>query len=108
MLASIAEGVSHISGFLQGEDSLNTIQAFRQMGVPIARDGDRVRVDGVGLHGLGAPAGDLEMGNSGTAMRLSSSSVGIRSLVCTVASISVASGSTPGPQSISGTLIISP
>jgi 3-phosphoshikimate 1-carboxyvinyltransferase len=70
ILSSIASGRSHISGFLQGEDSLNTIQAFRQMGVPIDRDHDQVRVDGVGLNGLRAPAGDLDMGNSGTAMRL--------------------------------------
>ncbi len=52
MLASIAEGVSHISGFLQGEDSLNTIAAFKQMGVQIERKLDRVTVSGVGLHGL--------------------------------------------------------
>jgi len=70
ILSSIASGRSHISGFLQGEDSLNTIQAFRQMGVSIERDKDQVRVDGVGLHGLQAPADDLDMGNSGTAMRL--------------------------------------
>jgi 3-phosphoshikimate 1-carboxyvinyltransferase len=70
ILSSIAAGVSHISGFLQGEDSLNTISAFQQMGVDIERDEDRVRVSGVGLHGLSAPADDLEMGNSGTAMRL--------------------------------------
>jgi 3-phosphoshikimate 1-carboxyvinyltransferase len=70
ILSSIAVGVSHISGFLQGEDSLNTISAFQQMGVDIERDEDRVRVGGVGLHGLSAPADDLEMGNSGTAMRL--------------------------------------
>ena len=70
ILSSIATGVSLISGFLQGEDSLNTITAFQQMGVDIERDQDRVRVCGVGLHGLGAPAADLQMGNSGTAMRL--------------------------------------
>jgi 3-phosphoshikimate 1-carboxyvinyltransferase len=70
ILSSIATGVSHISGFLQGEDSLNTIAAFQQMGVDIERDGDQVKVAGAGLHGLCAPAGDLQMGNSGTAMRL--------------------------------------
>ena len=70
ILSSIANGRSNISGFLQGEDSLNTIRAFRQMGVSIERNADRVRVDGVGLNGLGAPADDLDMGNSGTAMRL--------------------------------------
>ena len=70
ILSSIANGVSRISGFLQGEDSLNTIAAFRQMGVAIEREQDRVRVEGVGLHGLRAPLTNLEMGNSGTAMRL--------------------------------------
>ena len=70
ILASIAEGTSHVSGFLTGEDSLNTISAFQQMGVSIERDQDQVKVDGVGLHGLAKPGVDLDMGNSGTAMRL--------------------------------------
>ena len=70
ILSSIANGSSHISGFLQGEDSLNTINAFQQMGVVIERDQDRVQVQGVGLHGLRAPPADLDLGNSGTAMRL--------------------------------------
>jgi 3-phosphoshikimate 1-carboxyvinyltransferase len=70
ILSSIATGISHISGFLQGEDSLNTIRAFQQMGVEIERNQDRVCVKGAGLHGLTASAADLEMGNSGTAMRL--------------------------------------
>jgi len=70
ILASIAEGVSDISGFLQGEDSLNTIRAFRQMGVEIERDRDRVTVTGSGLHGLKPAPADLDVGNSGTAMRL--------------------------------------
>ncbi len=70
ILASIAEGVSHITGFLQGEDSLNTIRAFQQMGVLIQRNQDQVRVTGVGLHGLQQPTADLDLGNSGTAMRL--------------------------------------
>ena len=70
ILSSIAEGTSQISGFLQGEDSLNTIKAFQQMGVSIERNRDRVRVIGAGLHGLKKPDADLDMGNSGTAMRL--------------------------------------
>ena len=70
ILASIASGTSRVSGFLQGEDSLNTMRAFMQMGVPIERDADRLRIEGVGLHGLRQPPGDLDMGNSGTAMRL--------------------------------------
>ena len=70
MLSSIADGTSEISGFLEGEDSLHTLQAFQAMGVDIQRDGDRIIVHGAGLHGLTKPEGDLYMGNSGTAMRL--------------------------------------
>ncbi len=70
MLASIAEGTSRIRGFLLGEDSLDTMRAFRQMGVAIERDGDRLTVEGRGRTGLRAPANDLYLGNSGTAMRL--------------------------------------
>ncbi len=70
ILASLARGHSRIRGFLQGEDSLNTIRAFRAMGVAIERDDDRVEVEGVGMRGLQAPTTDLDMGNSGTAMRL--------------------------------------
>jgi 3-phosphoshikimate 1-carboxyvinyltransferase len=70
ILSSIAEGTSHICGFLTGEDSLNTISAFQQMGVSIERDQNQVKVCGVGLHGLAKPGSDLDMGNSGTAMRL--------------------------------------
>ncbi len=70
ILASIATGTSHVYGFLQGEDSLNTVKAFQQMGVSIECDRDRLKVNGVGLYGLQQPVGALEMGNSGTAMRL--------------------------------------
>lgn len=70
IFSSIAEGVSHISGFLEGEDSLNTLKAFQAMGVGIVRNGDKVVVQGVGLHGLKSPTEKLDMGNSGTAMRL--------------------------------------
>jgi len=70
ILSAIARGVSHISGFLQGEDSLNTLRAFQAMGVSIERNADKVRVEGVGLHGLCKPENPLDMGNSGTAMRL--------------------------------------
>jgi len=70
ILASIAQGRTHISGFLEGEDSLNTLAAFRAMGVPIQRDANQITVQGVGLHGLQKPDRVLQMGNSGTAMRL--------------------------------------
>ena len=71
MLGSIADGVTEISGFLEGEDSLATLKAFRAMGVVIEgpKDGN-VRVHGAGLHGLRAPGAPLDLGNSGTSMRL--------------------------------------
>jgi 3-phosphoshikimate 1-carboxyvinyltransferase len=71
MFGSLAEGTSHISGFLEGEDSLNTLRAFQAMGVNI--DGPvagRVTIHGVGMHGLQPPAYALDLGNSGTSMRL--------------------------------------
>ncbi|MCP4488886.1 MAG: 3-phosphoshikimate 1-carboxyvinyltransferase [Gammaproteobacteria bacterium] len=70
ILSSIAEGESRISGFLEGEDSLNTLKAFRAMGVSIEHSSSQIFVRGVGLNGLKAPTPPLEMGNSGTAMRL--------------------------------------
>ncbi|MEO0443357.1 MAG: 3-phosphoshikimate 1-carboxyvinyltransferase [Pseudomonadota bacterium] len=71
MLGAIAEGVTNISGFLEGEDALATVEAFRALGVAIeGPDKGRVRIHGVGLHGLKKPAADLYLGNAGTAMRL--------------------------------------
>jgi 3-phosphoshikimate 1-carboxyvinyltransferase len=71
MLGALAEGTTKIEGFLEGEDSLATLQAFRDMGVSIEGPIEgRVTIEGVGLHGLKAPAKPLYMGNSGTAMRL--------------------------------------
>ncbi len=70
MLASIADGTSRVGGFLLGEDSLDTMRAFRQMGVEIERDGDRLTIHGRGMKGLRAPGEDIYLGNSGTAMRL--------------------------------------
>ena len=73
MLGSLAEGKTVVSGFLEGEDSLATLSAFRAMGVNInGPDNGRVEIEGVGLRGLQAPADDLYLGNSGTSMRLMS------------------------------------
>ncbi|PWV59489.1 3-phosphoshikimate 1-carboxyvinyltransferase [Plasticicumulans acidivorans] len=73
MFGSLAEGVTEVSGFLEGEDCLATLNAFRAMGVAIEGPTQgRVRIHGVGLHGLRAPAAALDMGNSGTSMRLMS------------------------------------
>ena len=71
MLGSLAEGVTEVEGFLEGEDSLATLQAFRDMGVVIeGPHHGRVTINGVGLYGLKAPPGPLYVGNSGTSMRL--------------------------------------
>lgn len=71
MFGSIAEGTTEISGFLEGEDALATLQAFRDMGVIIEGPVDgNVTVHGVGKYGLQKPKAELYMGNSGTSMRL--------------------------------------
>ena len=71
MLGSIAQGMTEVTGFLEGEDSLATLQAFRDMGVVIEGPNEgRVVIHGVGLHGLKAPSKSLYLGNSGTSMRL--------------------------------------
>jgi 3-phosphoshikimate 1-carboxyvinyltransferase len=71
MLGAIAIGTTRVTGFLEGADAISTMNVFRALGVHIdgPRDGN-VTVEGVGLHGLKAPAGDLDCGNSGTSMRL--------------------------------------
>jgi 3-phosphoshikimate 1-carboxyvinyltransferase len=71
MLGSIAEGVTEVHGFLAGEDCLAAMGAFRSMGVTIERPAaTQLVIHGVGLRGLQPPDSDLDLGNSGTAMRL--------------------------------------
>lgn len=71
ILGSIAEGTTEIHGFLEGEDCLATLAAFTAMGIHIERPAPgRVAIHGRGLHGLSAPKAALDLGNSGTAMRL--------------------------------------
>jgi 3-phosphoshikimate 1-carboxyvinyltransferase len=70
MLGSIANGVTNVSGFLEGEDSFATLKAFQQMGVQIERTGSNIAIHGVGKHGLKSPSKPLDLGNSGTSIRL--------------------------------------
>ena len=71
MLGALAEGTSRVYGFLEGEDALATLAAFRAMGVEIEGPSKGcVTVHGVGLHGLKAPTHPLDLGNAGTGMRL--------------------------------------
>ena len=72
MLGSIATGITKVSGFLEGEDSLATLNSFKEMGVEIERKGSNVTINGVGMHGLREPAKPLNLGNSGTSIRLMS------------------------------------
>jgi 3-phosphoshikimate 1-carboxyvinyltransferase len=70
MLGALAEGVTKVSGFLEGEDALATLKAFKDMGVKIEREGDKLTIYGVGMQGLKKPSASIDLGNSGTAMRL--------------------------------------
>ena len=73
MMGSLAEGTTHVSGFLEGEDALATLNAFKAMGVKIeGPDNGKVVVHGVGMQGLQQPSSSLDVGNSGTSMRLMS------------------------------------
>ncbi len=71
LLGAIAEGQTEVEGFLAGEDCLATLSALRALGVSIDNaDDTTVRIDGVGLSGLNMPGKALDLGNSGTGMRL--------------------------------------
>lgn len=70
MLGALAEGKTTIRGFLPGADCLSTIECFRRMGVAIEREGDTVTVHGKGWYGLKEPWQRLDVGNSGTTIRL--------------------------------------
>ena len=70
MFGSLAKGVTTVRDILRGEDVLSTMQVFRNLGVTIEDDGDVVRIHGVGFDGLKAPQNKLDMGNSGTSIRL--------------------------------------
>lgn len=71
MLGAIAEGVTEIAGFLESEDCLATLAALESLGVRIERPAPgELRIHGAGLRGLRAPLKALDLGNSGTSMRL--------------------------------------
>ena len=70
MFGSIADGTTEVTHFLEGADCLSTISCFQKMGIEIHREKDMVTIKGKGLHGLNAPTGILDVGNSGTTTRL--------------------------------------
>ncbi|MGC4027791.1 MAG: 3-phosphoshikimate 1-carboxyvinyltransferase [Steroidobacteraceae bacterium] len=71
MLGGLADGNTEVSGFLASADCLATLEALRAMGVSVTRhDPTTLTVQGVGVRGLRQPGGVLDLGNSGTAIRL--------------------------------------
>jgi len=85
MLGSLAEGVTHVKGFLNAEDAISTLEAFRAMGVKIEGPvNGEVTIFGVGKHGLKKPEKPLYLGNSGTSMRLLSGLLAGQDFDCTL------------------------
>ncbi|MED1666293.1 3-phosphoshikimate 1-carboxyvinyltransferase [Brevibacillus laterosporus] len=84
MFGALAEGTTRISGFLQGADCLSTIDCFSRMGVSIKREGDHVTVHGKGWFGLQEPNQKLDVGNSGTTIRLMSGILATQPFHCVV------------------------
>jgi 3-phosphoshikimate 1-carboxyvinyltransferase len=72
MIGSIAKGITKVEGFLKGADCLSTINCFKNLGININIDKDIVTIQGKGLHGLTKPKDTLDVGNSGTTIRLMS------------------------------------
>lgn len=70
ILGSLAQGTTAVTNFLEGADCLSTINCFRSMGIDISRTEKEILIHGKGLHGLSAPSSCLDVGNSGTTMRL--------------------------------------
>ena len=70
MFGAIAKGVTTVTGFLMGEDCLSTVSCFRQLGVEIEQTDDKLMINGNGLNGLKEPKEVLNVGNSGTTIRL--------------------------------------
>ncbi|MDF2484169.1 MAG: 3-phosphoshikimate 1-carboxyvinyltransferase [Herbinix sp.] len=72
MFGALAQGTTEVTNFLQGADCLSTIRCFKQLGIEIENNqaSDHVIVRGKGLHGLSKPTDILDVGNSGTTMRL--------------------------------------
>ena len=70
ILGAISQGVTEIEGFLEADDCWSTVRVFRQLGVRIEGGGKKLTVYGTGLYGLQEPAEVLDVGNSGTTIRL--------------------------------------
>lgn len=70
MFGALAEGTTTVRNFLRGEDCLSTLHAFQELGVPIQDDGETITITGQGFGGLKAADRSIDVGNSGTTIRL--------------------------------------
>ena len=70
MFGAIAKGTTTVKNFLRGEDCLSTLNGFKELGVPIEDDGQTITIQGVGFEGLRPAIGPIDLGNSGTSIRL--------------------------------------
>ncbi|WP_300123419.1 3-phosphoshikimate 1-carboxyvinyltransferase [uncultured Enterococcus sp.] len=70
MFGAIAKGTTTVKNFLRGEDCLSTLNGFKELGVPIEDDGQTITIQGVGFEGLKPALGSIDLGNSGTSIRL--------------------------------------
>lgn len=70
MFGALADGITIVTNFLTGDDCLNTIKCFQQLGVHIEQKEDTIVIHGTGFHGLKEPTEILDVGNSGTTIRL--------------------------------------
>lgn len=84
ILGAIAQGLTEIEGFLMGEDCLATISCFQKLGIQIEIKDEKVYVYGKGLHGLSAPSETLDVGNSGTTLRLLSGILSAQPFTCQI------------------------
>ncbi|MDO4300571.1 MAG: 3-phosphoshikimate 1-carboxyvinyltransferase [Clostridia bacterium] len=84
MFGSLAKGDTEITGFLKGDDCMSTISCFKKLGIDIEVEDDKVIVHGKGLHGLKAPDELLDVGNSGTTIRLISGILAAQNFDCTL------------------------
>lgn len=70
MFGAIAKGTTTVKNFLRGEDCLSTLNGFKELGVPIEDNGQTITIQGVGFEGLKPALGPIDLGNSGTSIRL--------------------------------------
>ena len=84
MFGAISDGITELTGFLDGADCRSTIGCFKAMGIDINQNGDHVIIHGNGLHGLNAPKTMLDVGNSGTTTRLISGILSGQNFVSTL------------------------